>query len=83
MQLIIDRSGTVRCIYEETIHLGALGHVHIRRCSHVEPDAGGRWFAHMSPVGGPLLGPFSTRSRALAAERRWLDDHWLPQPAPS
>ena len=77
MQLIIDATGAVRCIYDETIDLGTLGHAHIRRASHVEPDASGQWFADMSPVGGPTLGPFPTRSEALAAERRWLEEHWL------
>ena len=78
MQLIIDPAGTVRCVYDETIDLGTLGHVHIRRGSHVEPDAQGQWFADMSPVDGPTLGPFPTRSKALAAERRWLFVHGLP-----
>ena len=33
----------------------------------------------MKPVDGPVLGPFNMRSQALAAERRWLEKHWLPQ----
>jgi hypothetical protein len=78
MQLIIDSVGTVRCVYDETIDLNTLGHVHIARGSHVEPDDRGWWRADLSPVGGPSLGPFRLRSEALAAERRWLDEHWLP-----
>jgi hypothetical protein len=77
MQLIIDPAGTVRCVYDETIDLSALGNVHIARGSHVEPDARGRWLADLSPVGGPSLGPFCLRSEALAAERLWLDGNWL------
>lgn len=77
MQLIIDRSGSVRCVYDETIDLSALGNVQIARASHVEPDDRDRWLADLSPVGGPSLGPFRLRSEALAAERRWLDKHWL------
>ncbi|MHB8860928.1 MAG: hypothetical protein ACYC6N_00885 [Pirellulaceae bacterium] len=49
----------------------------ISRGSHVEPDAAGNWYADLSPVGGPLLGSFSHRSAALAAERDWLEGHWL------
>ena len=79
MQLIIDRAGTVRCVYDEGVDLRALGQVHIVRASHVEPDDRGQWFADLSPVLGPTLGPFSLRSEALAAERRWLDDHWLTE----
>jgi len=78
LQLIIDNRGNARCIYEETIPLSQLGHIKIRRGSHVEPIAGGQWIADMKPVDGPILGPFSIRSHALAAERRWLEKHWLP-----
>lgn len=79
MQLIIDSSGNARCIYDETIPLQQLGPIKIRRGSHVEPIVGGKWIADMKPVDGPLLGPFSMRSQALAAERRWLEKNWLPQ----
>jgi hypothetical protein len=44
----------------------------IRRASHVEADKAGRWFADLSPVAGPVLGPFDRRSEALAAEHEWL-----------
>jgi len=77
MQLIIEPSGAVRCIYGEEIDLAALGSPAISRASHVEPDEQGRWRADMSPVGGGLLGPFGTRSEALAAEHAWLQAHWL------
>ena len=77
MQLIIHPGGTVRCVYDEGVDLRALGQVHIARASHVEPGDQGQWFVDLSPVRGPILGPFSLRSEALAAERRWLDDHWL------
>ena len=78
MQLIIDSQGSARCIYGETIPLRHLGHIKIRRGSHVEPILGGKWIADMKPVDGPVLGPFNIRSQALAAERRWLEKHWLP-----
>jgi hypothetical protein len=44
----------------------------ITRASHVEPDAEGYWWADMGPSGGPVLGPFTSRSAALGAERGWL-----------
>ena len=77
MQLVIDRAGTVRCIYAESIELSRLGDLSIRRASHVEPDGHGCWFADLSPVGGPILGPFDYRGSALAAEHRWLETNWL------
>ena len=76
MQLIISPTGTIRCIYAETIDLGRLGELAIRRASHVEPTANG-WVADLSPVAGPTLGPFSSRSLALAAEAAWLEANWL------
>jgi len=77
MQLLIDPGGTVRCLYDETLDLHALGSPAIRRGSHVEPDRQGRWFADLSPAGGPKLGPFHRRSEALAAETAWLEANWL------
>ncbi len=77
MQLLIHPNGGVRCIYDESIDLSALGRVQIRRGSHVEPDANGRWVADLTPVHGPTLGPFSQRSKALDAERAWLTANWL------
>jgi hypothetical protein len=77
MQLLIDFQGTVRCVYAETIDLTLLGSLSIRRASHVEPDEQGRWWSDLSPIGGPLLGPFTTRSLALTAEHAWLESHWL------
>ncbi len=77
MHLIIDTAGTVRCVYDETVDLAAMGNLHVKRASHVEPDAHGRWTADLSPVGGPLLGPFTLRSEALAAVQQWLEQNWL------
>lgn len=80
MQLVIKPDGTARCVYDEALDLRCLGSVSISRGSHVEPDADGQWLADLSPVSGPVLGPFPLRSVALAAERKWLEDHWLPRP---
>jgi len=75
MQLVIDRQGNARCVYGEEIDLTELGRVTIRRGSHVEPDANGKWWADLSPVNGPRIGPFDRRSDALNAEREWLEKH--------
>jgi hypothetical protein len=77
MQLVVDPVGSVRCLYDETLPLAEFGRLTIARGSHVEPTDAGLWTADLSPVAGPLLGPFATRSAALAAEREWLEDHWL------
>jgi hypothetical protein len=72
MEVVVDAAGDVRCIYDEGIDLRELGLLKITRASHVEPDEDGNWLADMGPVGGPVMGPFGTRSEALAAERAWL-----------
>ena len=77
MQLVIDASGTLRCVYDEQIDLAAIGAMTISRASHVEPDEHGQWGADLALVGGPSLGPFDQRSQALAAEQQWLGEHWL------
>ena len=77
MQMVIEPGGVVRCIYSESIDLTALGSPAISRASHVEPDQQGRWLADLSPVDGPILGPFQVRSEALVAEHSWLETHWL------
>ena len=65
-------------MYSEQIDLHTLGSPCIRRGSHVEPDSHGQWHADLSPVDGPVLGPFRSRSEALVAEEGWLTDNWLP-----
>ena len=77
MDLLIEASGTVRCVFGEEIDLGQLGRLSIRRGSHVEPTPDGQWTADLAPVQGPLLGPFPTRTAALNAEVSWLQEHWL------
>ena len=77
MNLVIEKNGLVRGIYGEEIALDALGPVKIERASHVEPDEHGRWLADLSPVGGPVVGPFERRSEALGAEVAWLHENWL------
>lgn len=77
MELVIQTDGTVRAIYDEAIDLRAIGAIDIRRASHVEPTDDGRWTADLTPVQGPVLGPFVLRTEALTAEVRWLSEHWL------
>ena len=76
MELVIEANGNVRCVYAEAVDLTQLGRINIRRGSHVEPQIKG-WTADLSPVGGPVLGPFRRRSEALSAEVRWLEEYWL------
>ena len=83
MELFIDPRGVVRCLYDESLDVAALGAVSIRRASHVEPADGGTWFADLAPVAGPRLGPFGRRSEALAAEAAWLTAHRLAPFKPS
>jgi hypothetical protein len=73
MELVVGVDGVARCIYDETLDLRELGKLQITRASHVEPDADGYWWADMGPSGGPVLGPFRSRSEALGAERAWLE----------
>jgi hypothetical protein len=79
MQLVVQPGGAVHCLYGEELDLPQLGSLMIVRGSHVEPDSSGQWSADMSPVQGPILGPFPSRSDALSAERQWLEAHWLTQ----
>lgn len=69
--------GNARSIYSDAVPYGALGLATIRRASHVEPTADGYWTADLSPVGGPVLGPYRKRAAALKAEIRWLNAHAL------
>ena len=71
-EIFVTRAGSLRWIHDESETYPDLGAVRIRRASHVEPIADGRWTADLRPVGGPVLGPFPTRSAGLEAERQWL-----------
>ena len=71
-ELVVDAGGDVRCVYSEELDLRELGKLQITRASHVEPDTDGYWWADMGPSGGPVLGPYGSRSEALRVEREWL-----------
>ena len=72
IELMVDAGGGVRCIYDEALDLREIGKLQITRASHVEPDQSGYWWADMGPSGGPVLGPYGSRTEALRAERGWL-----------
>ena len=77
MQAIVQPNGAIRCLYDESIDLSTVGQLSICRASHVEPDANGQWFADLSPMEGPILGPFPRRSDALTAESNWIEANGL------
>ena len=80
MDLIVAPCGQLRHIYNDQLDLTQLGRATISRASFVEPDSSGQWLADLSPVGGPILGPFPKRAAALAAEVEWLEQNMLPAP---
>lgn len=72
----IDSAGIIEFVWDDEIEtLRDEGKTRIVRASHVEPTEDGRWIADMAPSGGGILGSFSTRGEALAAEREWLKQH--------
>ena len=79
-ELFIASDGVARGLYGELIDPDALGAARTVRASHVEPAPGGGWTADLSPVGGPVLGPYPLRSAALAAEADWLTRNLLTPP---
>ena len=42
----------------------------------------GPWLADLRASGGPVLGPFAERDRAIAAEEAWLARRYLGEPSP-
>lgn len=78
--LSIAPDGELRFLFDDALTpFLDLGEASIRRASCVEPLET-HWNADLSPVGGPLLGPFALRAEALAAEAAWLLDHSIPTP---
>ena len=77
MQVLVQTDGDIRCLYSESVDLHSLGKLLIQRGSHVEPTTDGNWIVDLSPVNGPMLGPFRSRSAGLKAEVEWLEAHWL------
>lgn len=76
--IVVEPNGTIKMIYEDSLRsLLAEGCGRIHRVSHVEPTSSGQWEADLSPVCGPVLGPFETRQEALDAEVAYLHAHIL------
>ena len=73
MHIVIKPSGIFIGIYYDSFDYGVLGRPQIRRASHVEPADNGQWTADMTPVDGPVLGPFDKRREALDAELEFLN----------
>ncbi len=71
--VFIRPGGELEFIYDDGLATATreLGPATTKRVSYVEP-AGEGWTADMSPLEGPVLGPFPTRRQALDAEVAWL-----------
>jgi hypothetical protein len=68
----IEPDGTVVTVYTDTVDLRAVGHIHAVRASVVEWDEPCQaWTARILAT-GERLGPFATRTEAVAAERARL-----------
>jgi len=79
----IHPDGRLEFLYDD--HLRPfldLGPASITRASHIEPTFAHEWIADMSPLHGPQLGPFLSRSAALDAERDWILRHTITTPGP-
>ena len=72
MDILIGPDGSLCFIYGEAVDLSSVGILKIQRASHVDPTSSGHWQADLSPLAGPILGPFTLRSEALIAETGWL-----------
>lgn len=75
--LSFNNEGQMKTLYNENIELEALGKLNIKRASHVEPTNDGLWTADLTPIGGPILGPFKKRSIALEEEVNWINNNIL------
>lgn len=74
LEIVVTAGGRVQAVYADDLLpvLETLGRPTVRRASHVEPGPDGGWLADLTPVAGPVLGPFRLREDALAAELKWL-----------
>jgi hypothetical protein len=76
MLIAIAQDASVKFIHNDAMFLALKeeGTATVQRASHVEPTVDGLWEADMSPVNGPLLGPYTTRQEALDKEILWLEE---------
>lgn len=76
LTVLISPTGSLQFVWDDKLQpLIDIGRASIERVSHVEPTSAGQWSADLSPIAGPVLGPFRRRGEALAAEREWLSLH--------
>lgn len=79
-ELVIAPDGSIRFLWDDALaSLLTEGEASLFRASHVEP-IGTLWYADLALVDGPMLGPFTLRADALAAEAEWLTAHILTDP---
>lgn len=81
-RLKVHTNGTIEGVYSDSlISLMDQGKSIVKRASHVEPgvDKDGKpcWYADLSPVNGPQLGPYYLRQEALTEEVAWLNENIL------
>ena len=73
--IAVKPDGSMQFVYDDLLaELCEEGEAVTQRASHVEPAEGG-WTADLSPVNGPVLGPYKLRAEALEAEVEWLRTH--------
>lgn len=77
----IRKDGVIEFIYDDDLKgfIDDSEEKKVFRASHVEPDGTGDWWADLSPINGPKLGPFSKRQDALDAEVNWIQNNYLRQ----
>jgi len=87
--VIVNPNGTLRFLVSDRTEqaFSEASVLEIHRVSHVDvfedldpkaktkaaPGSPTSWYADMSPVNGPVLGPFRSRKRALQEERYYLE----------
>lgn len=73
VEIVVLPDGSLQMIHDDDVSAQVFdaSEATVRRASHVEPECMA-WIADLSPVDGPLLGPFPTRREALEAEVAWL-----------
>jgi hypothetical protein len=77
--IVVRPNGLIEFIYDDDLKgfIDQQSEKKLFRASHVEPDDKGNWWADLSPIDGPKLGPFNTRQAALNAEVEWIQKNYL------
>ena len=73
--MILDFTGDghAHCLYDEAIDLHTLGHLHMRRASHIEFNERTQQWEVRLVRGGDVVFADPSRKMCLAWERRHLD----------